>query len=101
MGWLATRAAQRGDPRALWPDARSVVVCGLNYGPAEDPLASLAARDRGTISVYARHRDYHDVLKQKLRTLAGWMHDALGTEVKLFVDTAPVMEKPLATRAGL
>jgi epoxyqueuosine reductase len=101
MGWLEARATQRGEPRALWPAARSAVVCGLNYAPADDPLESLTRRDRGTISVYARHRDYHDVLKKKLRALASWMHDSLGAEVKLFVDTAPVMEKPLAARAGL
>jgi len=101
MGWLEARAAQRAEPRALWPAARSVVVCGLSYAPADDPLESLTRRDRGSISVYARHRDYHDVVKQKLRALAGWMHDSLGAEVKLFVDTAPVMEKPLAARAGL
>jgi len=101
MGWLEARATQRGEPRALWPAARSIVVCGLNYAPADDPLASLAARDRGTVSVYARNRDYHDVLKRKLRALATWMHGSLGADVKLFVDTAPVMEKPIAARAGL
>jgi epoxyqueuosine reductase len=101
MGWLAARAEQRGAPQMLWPEARSVVVCGLSYAPADDPLASLEARERGTISVYARNRDYHDVLKGKLRTLARWMHDDLGADVKLFVDTAPVMEKPIAAHAGL
>jgi epoxyqueuosine reductase len=101
MGWLEARARQRGAPRALWAQARSVIVCGLSYAPDGDPLASLGARDRGTISVYARNRDYHDVLKRKLRALATWMHDDLGAEVKLFVDTAPVMEKPIAARAGL
>jgi epoxyqueuosine reductase len=101
MGWLEARAGQRAEPRALWPSARSVVVCGLSYAPSDDPLASLTQRDRGTISVYARNRDYHDVLKKKLRALASWIHDDLGAAVKLFVDTAPVMEKPLAARAGL
>jgi epoxyqueuosine reductase len=101
MGWLAARADQRAAPRVLWPDARSVVVCGLSYAPADDPLAPLAARERGTISVYARNRDYHDVVKKKLRALARWIHDDLGAAVKLFVDTAPVMEKPIAARAGL
>jgi epoxyqueuosine reductase len=101
MGWLAARAAQRGTPQALWPEARSVVVCGLSYAPTDDPLASLGEPDRATISIYARNRDYHDVLKGKLRALAGWIHAALGAEVKLFVDTAPVMEKPIAATAGL
>ncbi|MBV8169417.1 MAG: tRNA epoxyqueuosine(34) reductase QueG [Alphaproteobacteria bacterium] len=101
MGWLADRAAQRSSPDALWPEARSAVVCGLSYAPDEDPLALLDARDRGAISVYARNRDYHDVLKAKLRQLAHWMQVSFGAEVKLFVDTAPVMEKPLAQRAGL
>ncbi|MBI3517253.1 MAG: tRNA epoxyqueuosine(34) reductase QueG [Proteobacteria bacterium] len=101
MGWLAARQPQRGAPRALWPAARSVVVCGLSYAPTDDPLASLAQPDRGTISVYARNRDYHDVLKRKLRVLAAWMHQNFGAEVKLFVDTAPVMEKPIAAQAGL
>ena len=101
MGWLEARAGPRAEPRALWPAARSIVVCGLSYASSDDPLASLTARDRGTISVYARNRDYHDVVKRKLRALATWMHDSLGADVKLFVDTAPVMEKPLAARAGL
>jgi epoxyqueuosine reductase len=101
MGWLEARADQRAAPRALWPAARSVVVCGLSYAPSDDPLASLSARDRGTVSIYARNRDYHDVLKGKLRQLAGWVNTRFDTEVKLFVDTAPVMEKPIAARAGL
>jgi epoxyqueuosine reductase len=101
MGWLAARADQRGAPQSLWPAAHSVVVCGLSYAPADDPLASLTAHDRGTVSVYARNRDYHDVLKGKLRGLAGWLNTTFAAEVKLFVDTAPVMEKPLAARAGL
>jgi len=101
MGWLAARAEQRAAPRALWPEARSVVVCGLSYAPADDPLAPHAARECGTISVYARNRDYHDVLKKKLRALAAWIHADLGAAVKLFVDTAPVMEKPIAACAGL
>jgi len=101
MGWLAARSEQRGAPQVLWPEARTIVVCGLSYAPDADPLAGLGARDRGTISVYARNRDYHDVLKGKLRGLARWIHEALGAEVKLFVDTAPVMEKPIAAQAGL
>jgi epoxyqueuosine reductase len=106
MGWLEARAEQRGDPRALWPEAKSVVVLGMNYGPDGDPLASLERRERGTISVYARGRDYHDLVKSRLKALARAIekiakdHDVSG-ELKLFVDTAPVMEKPLAQRAGL
>ena len=101
MGWLAMRADERGDPRGLWPEARSVVVVALNYASAENPLATLAESERGTISVYARGRDYHDVLKQRLKSLARFIGESWGTELKLFVDTAPVMEKPLATQAGI
>jgi epoxyqueuosine reductase len=101
MAWMATTRERRRAPLALWPEARSVIVVGVNYGPDQDPRASLAAPDRGTISVYARHRDYHEVLKKRLRRLAAWLHTATQSEVKLFVDTAPVMEKPLAQRAGL
>ncbi|HUN49182.1 MAG TPA: tRNA epoxyqueuosine(34) reductase QueG [Stellaceae bacterium] len=101
MGWLAARAEERGEPRDLWPEARSVVVVAMNYAPAEDPLASLADGERGTISVYARGRDYHDVVKRRLRILARTIADTWKTELKLFVDTAPVMEKPLAARAGI
>ena len=101
MGWLADRAALRASPDALWPNARSVVVVGLNYGPPKDPLAPLARRERATISSYARGRDYHEVLKKKLRVLARYIADELDGDVKLFVDTAPVMEKPLAMAAGI
>jgi epoxyqueuosine reductase len=101
MGWLADRAEQRSHPRALWPEAVSVIALGLSYAPADDPLAALARRDRGTISVYARHRDYHDVLKGLLKHLAQFVAARFDAEVKVFVDTAPVMEKPLAQAAGL
>jgi epoxyqueuosine reductase len=101
MGWLADTAERRGDPQALWPEARSVVVLAMNYGPAGDPLALLAQGARGNVSVYARGRDYHDVVKTRLKALARWMAEAFGCEVKVFVDTAPVMEKPLAARTGL
>ena len=104
MGWMADTAERRGAPRSLWPEVRSVVMLGMNYGPEDDPLATLAQGDRGTISVYARHRDYHDVVKGKLKLLAGWLATAarpLDAEVKVFVDTAPVMEKPLAAASGL
>ncbi|MEI8393803.1 MAG: tRNA epoxyqueuosine(34) reductase QueG [Rhodospirillaceae bacterium] len=98
MGWLAAKADRRGDPRVLWPEARSVVVLGLNYAPAE---VKKLPPERGAISVYARGRDYHDLIKGRLKQLAGWMHRALACQVKVFVDTAPVMEKPLAAVAGL
>ncbi|HEX2116035.1 MAG TPA: tRNA epoxyqueuosine(34) reductase QueG, partial [Alphaproteobacteria bacterium] len=101
MGWMAETAARRGDPTVLWPEARSVVVLGVNYVPAANPLAALARRERGTISVYAQGRDYHDLVKKRLKALARWMHETFGEEVKVFVDTAPVMEKPLAQRASL
>jgi epoxyqueuosine reductase len=101
MGWLADRAAQRAQPRSLWPEAVSVVSLGLSYAPGEDPLAVLARRDRGAISVYAQGRDYHDVVKSRLKALGRWMAQRFGTELKVFVDTAPVAEKPLAQQAGL
>ncbi|WP_408851485.1 tRNA epoxyqueuosine(34) reductase QueG [Acidiphilium sp. AL] len=101
MRWMADRAAERGDPAAMWPDAVTVISLGLSYAPEGDPLATLARTDRGNISVYARHRDYHDVIKGKLKHLAQFIASRAGAEVKVFVDTAPVMEKPLARRAGL
>lgn len=101
MGWLADRAEQRCHPVALWPEARSVMVLGLSYAPEEDPLGTLQLRDRGTISVYARNRDYHDVMKGMLKHLAQFVASRFGSAVKVFVDTAPVMEKPLAALAGL
>jgi epoxyqueuosine reductase len=102
MGWMEGRAEQRAHPRALWPEALSVICLGLSYAPAEDPLAPLAMPDRGTISAYARHRDYHDIVKPRLKALARWMVARFaGTGVKVFVDTAPVSEKPLAAAAGL
>ncbi len=101
MGWLAERAEQRAHPRALWPEACTVIALGLCYAPPDDPLATLARPDRGNISVYARHRDYHDVLRGKLKHLAQFIVSRFGGEVKVFVDTAPVMEKPLAQEAGL
>jgi epoxyqueuosine reductase len=101
MGWLASRATARSHPRQLWRDARSVIALGLSYGPDDDPLATLALRDRGSISVYARNRDYHDVMKGMLKHLAQFVVARFGPAVKVFVDTAPVMEKPLAERAGI
>jgi epoxyqueuosine reductase len=104
MAWMADTYERRVDPKTLWPEARSVVMLALNYGPAVDPLAALERKDRGAISVYARNRDYHEVVKGKLKTLAAWLVAAArpdAAEVKVFVDTAPVMEKPLAATAGL
>jgi len=101
MGWMADRAQWRADPQAMWPQARSVIVLGLNYGPAQDPLAILEKKDRAAISVYAQGDDYHDVMKKKLKALAGHIVRQFGGDVKVFVDTAPVMEKPLAQKAGL
>jgi epoxyqueuosine reductase len=101
MDWMAEREAERGDPKALWPEARSLICVGLNYGPAGDALANLAQPSVGNISVYARHRDYHDVLKGKLKHLVQFLVSRGGGDAKVFVDTAPVMEKPLAAQAGL
>lgn len=101
MEWMADTAERRADPRALWPEVRSVILLGLNYGPADDPLPELAFKDRGYISVYARNRDYHDVIKGKLKEAAGFLASKASSDVKVFVDTAPVMEKPLAEAAGL
>jgi epoxyqueuosine reductase len=101
MAWLEETAVRRGSPKALWAEVRSIVMLGMNYGPERDPLEALAHRDRGAISVYARNRDYHDVIKGRLKELAGKFAARSGAEVKVFVDTAPVMEKPLAAAAGL
>ena len=98
MDWMQETAERRADPRVLWSDVRSIVMLGMNYGPGpgEPPPA-----DRGAISAYARNRDYHDVVKKRLKRLAGWLHREFRCEVKVFVDTAPVLEKPLAALAGL
>ncbi|GAA0292388.1 tRNA epoxyqueuosine(34) reductase QueG [Rhodovulum strictum] len=102
MAWMAERMGWRGNPAALWPEARSVVMLAEPYTPAHDPLAVLARPDRGAISVYAQNRDYHDVLKARLKRLGRWLLDQVpGEAIKVFVDTAPVMEKPLAQAAGL
>ncbi len=98
---MADTAGRRAEPRALWPDVRAIVVVGMTYGPDQDPRAVLRLRGAGAVSVYARHRDYHDVIKGKLKMLAGFLARDAGAEVKVFVDTAPVMEKPLAAAAGL
>jgi epoxyqueuosine reductase len=101
MGWMAANAERRGDPRALWPHVRSILMLGINYGPDADPLAILNERTRGAISVYARGDDYHDLIKSRLKQIARWLVARAGGDVKVFVDTAPVMEKPLAAAAGL
>ena len=101
MGWLADRASQRSHPRALWSEARSVIALGMSYTADDDPMATLSLPDRGNISVYARHRDYHDIVKGRLKHLAQFIVSRFAPAVKVFVDTAPVMEKPLAARAGL
>jgi len=102
MGWMAQRTGWRGDASALWPEARSVVMLAESYAPEHDPLDVLALRDRGAVSVYAQGRDYHDVVKKRLKRVGRWLINSVpGAEIKVFVDTAPVMEKPLAQAAGL
>ena len=105
MGWLAEKADRRGDPQVLWPEAKTIVVLGLAYTPEDDPMAAIARTDRGTISVYARGRDYHDTMKRRLKALGRWIASQwpgdLPGGLKVFVDTAPVMEKPLAQAAGI
>jgi epoxyqueuosine reductase len=101
MAWMAANAEQRGDPRTLWSEARSILMLGVNYGPDCDPLAALQDRNRGAISVYARGDDYHDLIKSRLKQIGRWLIGRAGGDVKVFVDTAPVMEKPLAAAAGL
>lgn len=101
MGWLETTLERRKSPTSMWPSAKTAIMLGMNYGPDENPLQTLDKRTSATISVYARHRDYHDVIKGKLKELAGWFASQSGDEVKVFVDTAPLMEKPLAERAGV
>lgn len=101
MAWMEETRDRRADPRVLWSEVRSIVLFGVNYGPDEDPRELLARTDRAAISVYARHRDYHDVIKGKLKELATRFAARAGEDVKVFVDTAPVMEKPLAAAAGL
>ena len=101
MDWLAANPERRADPRGLWPAVRSVIMLGVNYGPDENPLAILESRTSGAISVYAQGDDYHDLIKKRLKALARWLVARSGCEVKVFVDTAAVMEKPLAQAAGL
>src|ERR1700761_7266239 len=101
MAWMANNADRRADPKTLWPEVKSIIVLGLNYGPKHDPRERLAARDRAAISCYAQNDDYHEVMKAKLKRIARAIAEQHGVEVKVFVDTAPVMEKPLAQAAGI
>ena len=101
MGWMEETMLRRANPRTLWPDVRSIIMLAMNYGPDHDPGEVLGKPDRGAISVYAQNRDYHDVMKGRLKQIAGKIAAQAGSDVKVFVDTAPVMEKPLAEAAGL
>ncbi len=101
MVWMEATAERRGSPSALWPDVRSLIMLGMNYGPDTDPLAILACKDRAAISTYAKGDDYHELIKSRLKDIARWLVETAGGEVKVFVDTAAVMEKPLAANAGL
>lgn len=101
MGWMAETLARRSHPTAMWPDAKSALIVGLNYGPAHDPLERLTRPEQATISVYAQNVDYHDLMKRRLKQLASAFATKTGHDVKVFVDTAPLMEKPLAHRSGI
>ena len=101
MTWLAANAERRAHPRSLWPEVRSIVVVGMNYRLPGDPLALLSRPDVGSVSIYARGRDYHDVVKSRLKRLGRWMSERYAAEARVFVDTAPVLEKPLAAAAGV
>ncbi|MBM2575636.1 tRNA epoxyqueuosine(34) reductase QueG [Jannaschia sp. Os4] len=101
MGWMGERVAWRGDPRALWPECRSVVMLAHSYAPEHDPLDDVGRAGTGAVSVYAQGRDYHDVVKKALKRVGRWLVEEAGCAIKVFVDTAPVMEKPLAQAAGL
>ena len=101
LDWMAKNTDRRTSPRGLWPQVNSVIVLGLNYGPAESPAQALKRADRGNISVYAQGKDYHDLVKKRLKQIGRWLVEAYPCEIKVFVDTAPVMEKPLAQKAGL
>jgi epoxyqueuosine reductase len=101
MDWIARTTGRRAHPQALWPQAQTAIVLGVNYASEDDPLSTLARKNRASLSLYARRRDYHDVIKTRLKALARWLAADNGAEVKVFVDTAPLMEKPLAQDAGL
>jgi len=101
MAWMKEKAERRKNPLTLWPEVKSIIMLGMNYGPDHDPMENLSHHTRGNISVYARGKDYHDVVKKKLKQVARWLHQTYECDVKVFVDTAPVMEKPLAAKSGL
>jgi epoxyqueuosine reductase len=101
MDWLARDDGRRGKPAALMPAVKTIIVLGMNYAPEDDPLAALENKTKGVVSVYATRKDYHDVLKKRLKQLGRWIGETFETDLKVFVDTAPVMEKPLAARAGI
>jgi epoxyqueuosine reductase len=101
MAWMENRVDQRGNPKSLWPEAETVIMLGLNYAPDTDPLVDIAFKNVGAISAYARRRDYHDVIKGRLKTIASFLPAKAGAQCKVFVDTAPIMEKALAQAAGL
>ena len=101
MGWMEDRAAQRASPQGLWPEARSVIALAMSYAPPNDPMALENVRNRGRISVYAQGADYHKVVKKALKAMGRWLADEAGCQLKVFVDTAPVMEKPLSAAAGI
>ena len=101
MDWLAREPERREQPTGVWPEVRSVIMLAVDYGPAHDPLRDLDDPQRGAVSVYARRRDYHDIIKKRLKALARWLSDEHGAALKVFVDTAPVLEKPLAEQAGV
>jgi len=101
MDWLKEHVERRRHPTGLWPQVRSVIMLGMNYGPEKSPLAALQERSNGVISVYAKGKDYHTIINKRLKRVAGWLHRETGAQVKIFVDTAPVTEKPLAVAAGL
>jgi epoxyqueuosine reductase len=101
MGWIEDRAEQRASPNGLWPEAKSVIALAMSYAPATDPMVLAGTRDRGRISVYAQGTDYHKVVKKALKAMGRWLADECGCQLKVFVDTAPVMEKPLSAAAGV
>ena len=101
MGWMEARAEQRASPQGLWPEAKSVIALAMSYAPPHDPMALAEAKDRGRISVYAQGGDYHKTVKKALKAMGRWLADECGCQLKVFVDTAPVMEKPLSAAAGV
>ena len=101
MDWLKKNLERRVSPKKLWPDVKSIIVLGINYGPNHDPMKNLENEEIGNISVYARGNDYHDVIKKNLKKFGRWIVNQTNSEIKVFIDTAPIMEKPLAQKAGL